>query len=561
MNGYFNLSNSSSDLQASVPILLTASGWSDPSVGQWFPGQVPKKATLTKDINQAIVVEIDNVVLDGQNHTITASPNPAPSSPVVHGIALTGRSNITVQNFTIQNSTNGIFIGLGTNPISNITVNNCSLYNNQIGISIINKSNNTISNCKTENSRSSGISLQSSSENTIENFISINDQKSFSISNSANTNNKNIIKNCDLSRTLAGTTTWAIYLSNSSLNTISNCKINGFTRGIYCYNNSGNNSIKGCIISNNNEGISVNNSSANIVDSCIFSSNNNAIFGAVNMTNTTVINNSLNSNIKALYLAFGCNQNTIYNNNFINNTTQAECYGSNNIFNQPASLGGNYWSNWSSPDDDYNGFVDIKYNFPNADDNMPWTVKGGWLAPITTCSLTGILGSNGWYMSEVSVNLEAEESHYGTGIGGIEYSYNKSDWFTYSLPLYIVDEGDSIIYYRSKINDVTNSAVEPIKRVMFKIDKTAPEVVINSPVDGARYKLNSEIPVNWNATDSLSQIDTVEATLPNGSNIDTGSIGIKSFSVIAVDKAGNRIIKEASYLVYEEIPERKLYFS
>jgi hypothetical protein len=69
-----------------------------------------------------------------------------------------------------------------------------------------------------------------------------------------------------------------------------------------------------------------------------------------------------------------CSNNKIYNNNFIDNDRHIEVYGgTGNIFNLERPIGGNYWSGWTSPDDDGDGFVDYPYIFTGGQDNLPLT--------------------------------------------------------------------------------------------------------------------------------------------------------------------------------------------
>ena len=83
--------------------------------------------------------------------------------------------------------------------------------------------------------------------------------------------------------------------------------------------------------------------------------------------------------------------NTFYNNNFINNTIQVIAAGTNNLFNLALPDGGNFWSDWTLPDNDGDGIVDLPYviadnnGMLNAQDDLPWTDQDGWivnLAPV-----------------------------------------------------------------------------------------------------------------------------------------------------------------------------------
>jgi len=76
------------------------------------------------------------------------------------------------------------------------------------------------------------------------------------------------------------------------------------------------------------------------------------------------------------------NGNSIYHNNFLNNQSQAyEASGSVNAFNLSAPTGGNYWSNWASPDADANGFVDNAFVFAPGQDNLPLAQPVGCSKP------------------------------------------------------------------------------------------------------------------------------------------------------------------------------------
>ena len=57
------------------------------------------------------------------------------------------------------------------------------------------------------------------------------------------------------------------------------------------------------------------------------------------------------------------------------------------------------------------------------------------LAPVTTASLSGTPGNNGWYTSDVQVSLSAVDEAGGTGLDYTEYSYDGAHWTGYTAPL------------------------------------------------------------------------------------------------------------------------------
>lgn len=69
-------------------------------------------------------------------------------------------------------------------------------------------------------------------------------------------------------------------------------------------------------------------------------------------------------------------------------------------------------------------------------------------------------------------------------------------------------------------------------------DKTAPTISVTSPTAGS-YLLNQIATINFSCNDSLSGVTSCTGSSPNGSALDTASIGAKSVTVTATDLAGN----------------------
>ena len=86
---------------------------------------------------------------------------------------------------------------------------------------------------------------------------------------------------------------------------------------------------------------------------------------------------------KGIYL-YHASQNLIYHNNLIaqyssGGSLAQDIQGSGNIFNAPAAYGGgNYWSTWTTPDNNGDGYVDSPFAFTGNQDNLPWTKPFGW---------------------------------------------------------------------------------------------------------------------------------------------------------------------------------------
>ena len=92
----------------------------------------------------------------------------------------------------------------------------------------------------------------------------------------------------------------------------------------------------------------------------------------------------------------------VYNNNFINNNFPPLPYSSKQAgysggvaetYNQPLPVGGNYWSDWTSPDADNDGIVDLPYElgeFPGKFDYLPWVRPNGWVSNLPPAADAGM---------------------------------------------------------------------------------------------------------------------------------------------------------------------------
>jgi hypothetical protein len=79
----------------------------------------------------------------------------------------------------------------------------------------------------------------------------------------------------------------------------------------------------------------------------------------------------------------------------------------------------------------------------------------------------------------------------------------------------------------------------PSDLLSVAIDTVAPVITISSPADGAVSRLNDIVLAGHAATDGGSGIASCVGTVADGSNVDTASVGDKTFSVTATDVAGN----------------------
>jgi beta propeller repeat protein len=72
-------------------------------------------------------------------------------------------------------------------------------------------------------------------------------------------------------------------------------------------------------------------------------------------------------------------------------------------------------------------------------------------------------------------------------------------------------------------------------------DTTPPTISLTTPAEGAAYTLNQRVNASYSCQDDSggSGLASCSGTVPNGSALDTSSVGTKAFTVNAADNAGN----------------------
>ena len=216
------------------------------------------------------------------------------------------------------------------------------------------------------------------------------------------------VNHCNISNNNALNNDWGIYLSGSSSNIISNNNVNSNNEGIYLgyltnnniisNNNASNNWWWGIILGGaNSNNISNNNVSNNEKDGIgLFSSSNNTLlnndvsnnqYDGISLydlsNNNSVTNNEVSNNDWGIYLENHSSDNIIYLNNFVNNRENVKSYNSSNTWNTTPKLTyiyngsqytnylGNYWDDYTGPDDNKDGIGDTPYSINSDNDNYP----------------------------------------------------------------------------------------------------------------------------------------------------------------------------------------------
>lgn len=80
-------------------------------------------------------------------------------------------------------------------------------------------------------------------------------------------------------------------------------------------------------------------------------------------------------------------------------------------------------------------------------------------------------------------------------------------------------------------------------------DTTGPVVTIASPADGSVYRLGERVSVTYSCSDEGSGVESCVGDVASGELLDTSTPGMRTFTVTAVDKAGNETTAKVGYRV------------
>jgi len=199
------------------------------------------------------------------------------------------------------------------------------------------------------------------------------------------------------------------------------------------------------------------------------------------------------------------------------------------------------------------------------------TLQVGGGEPITTLYVKPQQpdGNNGWYVSNVTVVLVANDD--GSGVDYTMYRIDNGSWERYKKPFVIDKDGIHIIEYYS-VDKVGN--MEEVKKYQIKMDFYGPEINIEKPstflyifdraimpLPGEKSMIIGKITIMGIAEDSAtSGIESMELYIDNqlkgvfNSNIeytlDENMWGLHTIKIVVHDKAGNEAVKSIEAMIY-----------
>lgn len=458
-----------------------------------------------------------NLVGESRNATIIDGGD---SGDVVNVTA----DGTNISGFTIRNS-NSSKAGL-TVGAAHVTISGCNITDNARGIVLHNANYTTISSNWVQDNDGNGIEAAYSGHCTyFHNII------------------KNNIQPGDPPPNAAG-----IFMDNCHYSTVEN--------NLLAYNDVGM-SLLGCYnvtvcnntaSSNGFHGIGVSDSGNVTVYNNTISNNTDTGLYIAHVTSPTVFYDNIIRDNDPYGAYLGASQHCLlYRNLFIDNAHQSYDSSTSAQQNQwDNGSVGNYWSDYTGSDSNQDGIGDTPYGIPggSSEDRYPLVDIH---PPVSSIVLIGTAGDNGWYVSNVTVNLTGQDAD--SSIAVIRYKINDQEWQVYNGPFNLTTDGRHTIAYYA-VDLVGN--VEEIQTADIRIDTQPPEITCYLEPDipdGDSGWYTGHVEVTLVASDNTSAIQSIRHRLNQDPWEDyTGYFiiteeGNHTFSYSATDGAGHQVTK------------------
>jgi len=477
----------------------------------WGSGTIYIRADGSIDPSTAPIFTTDNIT-----YTFTGS---------ISDQIVVQRNNIIVNGngYTLQGSGSGI--GFNCSGINNVTIKNTNIKNFNLGVYLRRSNNTTVFGNTITNSTYDGVMLYSCNNNTVSR-------------NTINTITKSqgygvwlySCNNTTFSRNTITKSDYGVYLRSCNYTIVSGNTITNSTLVGVILNKFSNNSIisKNTII-NSNFGVWFHSCNYTTVSgNTITKSYSYGIYLTSCNYNTFFGNTITNSTWYGVYLK-SCNENTfsgntitnskyygvclnysqsniIYHNNFINNPTQAYVLGSYyNYWDYGYPSGGNYWSDYKGPDNNFDGVGDTPYTIGDYNiDHYPLMNPWDKTPPVTTDDYDGL-----WHTTDFNITLTATDNF--KGVAETYYKINNEEPaknITFNGQPRITTEGANNKLEYWSVDKAGNKEIPHNILTGIKLDKTAPtgSIIINN---NAPYTPSTSVTLTLTASDIASGVDKV----------------------------------------------------
>ncbi len=233
--------------------------------------------------------------------------------------------------------------------------------------------------------------------------------------------------------------------------------------------------------------------------------------------------------------------NKAYGNEYNSRTIQIMEHSWDNMYN--LSGRGNYYSEHTSPDVNFDGIVDKEYELRGVGDSDEYPLAR---TPMPTFDAPDILRITPGYSSAILLWAEPEKRYGGSLDGYRIYMKEGSDpyrpVFNTSLSSLEVSgsliNGQSYSFMVSAYNEMGEGLLSaPVSTVP---DGTGPEILIHTPVEGS--SLNHEIvELQWSCIDVETSVEIIEISIDGGAFFEIAE-GIGSYDMMDLPE-GDHIVK------------------
>jgi parallel beta-helix repeat protein len=246
-----------------------------------------------------------------------------------------------------------------------------------------------------------------------------------------------------------------------------------------------------------------------------------------NSLNITVFENMFEDNAEYAVMVVGGGENLFIENSFKENNGASDSYSVDHVqayddtetdlWNLSEGTG-NYWSDWTSPDDNFDSIVDVPYVLDGGSlsDHFPMT-RDPFLPSVTIIWPWEGMCFN---VSSITVQWIGE-----IGLGEIDHymiSLDGGEWIDLGLTTSYDVSGLPDGEHEFRVKATGSYGYSSTTSVHFVIDVSDPTLLFCSPSEGAILNMNN-VRLTWNGEDLVSGIDHYEVRLDGGEWIDVGT--------------------------------------
>ncbi|MDQ4071124.1 MAG: hypothetical protein M3203_16885, partial [Actinomycetota bacterium] len=167
----------------------------------------------------------------------------------------------------------------------------------------------------------------------------------------------------------------------------------------------------------------------------------------------------------------------------------------------------------------------------------PVAVRIDKVAPNVEC---GAADGN-WHAADVTIACSASDTGSGLASPG-------DSRLSLSTSVGAGTEDASAATGSRSVCDVAGNCVEAGPVAGNRVDKKAPSVTLSSPA-ATRYVVNQVVNAGYACSDGGSGVASCTGPVPNGSPVDTSTVGERTFAVNAADHVGNQAQGAVTYSV------------